>query len=104
MPPPFEFLGPYRIGDTLGRGGMGTVYAGRHEKTGQPVAVKLIAQHVADEPKFRRRFDSEVKTLQRLRHDGIVRLVGFGEQDGYLFYSMELVQGESLQARILLCT
>ncbi len=96
----FEFLGPYRIGQSLGRGGMGSVFAAVHEKTGEQVAVKLIATHVADEPRFRRRFDSEVKTLQRLRHPGIVRLIGFGEERGQLFYSMELVRGESLQKRI----
>ena len=98
--PPFEFLGPYRIGETLGRGGMGTVYHAVHETTKEPVAVKLIAAHVADEVRFRRRFDKEVKTLQRLRHEGIVRLIGFGEEQGQLFYSMELVEGELLQARI----
>lgn len=96
----FEFLGPYRIEEPLGRGGMGTVYSGVHAKSGERVAVKLIAAHVANEPRFRRRFDAEVKTLQRLRHDGIVRLIGFGEERGQLFYSMELVEGESLQKRI----
>ncbi|TWT92820.1 serine/threonine protein kinase [Stieleria varia] len=95
-----EFLGPYRIGEKLGRGGMGTVYAGVHEKTGERVAVKLIAEHVSDEMRFRRRFDAEVETLKRLRHPNIVRLIGYGEQEGRLFYSMELVQGESLLARL----
>ncbi len=95
-----QFLGPYRIGEPLGRGGMGSVFRAVHEKTGERVAVKLIAQHVADEARFRRRFDAEVKTLQRLRHRGIVRLIGFGEQRGQLFYSMELVEGEALQKRI----
>ncbi|TWU34350.1 serine/threonine protein kinase [Novipirellula artificiosorum] len=95
-----EFLGPYRIGETLGRGGMGAVYSGVHAKTGEKVAVKLISQHIADEPRFRRRFAAEVETLKRLRHKGIVRLVGYGEEEGQLFYSMELVEGESLQQRI----
>jgi serine/threonine-protein kinase len=98
--PPFEFLGPYRIGKPLGKGGMGSVFAAVHEKTGEKVAVKLIAAHVADEARFRRRFDDEVKTLQQLRHKNIVRLIGFGEEEGQLFYSMELVEGETLQARI----
>ncbi|MCG8651673.1 MAG: hypothetical protein MI861_17665, partial [Pirellulales bacterium] len=56
----FEYLGPYRLEELLGRGGMGAVYAAVHEKTRERVAVKLISHHVADEPKFRRRFDSEV--------------------------------------------
>lgn len=96
----FEFLGPYRIGRALGRGGMGVVYAAVHEQSGEQVAVKLIAAHVADEPRFRRRFNNEVKTLQQLRHKHIVRIYGFGEEEGQLFYSMELVDGETLQARI----
>lgn len=95
--PPFEFLGPYRIGKPLGRGGMGTVFAAVHEKTKQPVAVKLISDSVADESKFRRRFDAEIKSLQSLSHNGIVRIYGFGEEEGHLFYSMELVRGDSLQ-------
>ncbi len=98
--PDFEFLGPYRIGKPLGRGGMGTVFAAVHDKTGDKVAVKLIAAHVADEIRFRRRFNDEVKTLQQLRHKNIGRLIGFGEEQGQLFYSMELVEGETLQARI----
>ena len=92
-----EFLGPYRVGKLLGRGGMGSVFEGKHEKSGERVAVKLIAQHVADEPRFRRRFAREVETLKRLRHKGIVQLIGYGEEDGQLFYSMELVDGEPLQ-------
>ena len=95
-----EFLGPYRIGKVLGRGGMGTVFSAVHEKTKEPVAVKLIADHVADEMRFRRRFDAEIKTLKRLRHPGIVQLIGYGEEKGHLFYSMELVEGETLQKRI----
>ncbi|MFG0266949.1 MAG: serine/threonine protein kinase [Rhodopirellula sp. JB055] len=95
-----ELLGPYQIESVIGRGGMGSVYRARHAKTGEEVAVKLIAQHVADDMRFRRRFDAEVETLRRLRHPGIVRLIGYGEEAGQLFYSMELVRGETLQKRI----
>ena len=97
---PYEFLGPYRLIRRVGKGGMGSVYVGRHVKSDEEVAIKVIAEHVADEPKFRRRFDGEVQSLQRLRHPGIVRLIGFGEQSGRLFYVMELVGGESLQSVI----
>ena len=79
---------------------MGSVYQGVHEKSGEKVAVKLISPEVADEMRFRRRFDAEIETLKRLRHDGIVRLIGYGEEEGLLFYSMELVEGEPLQKRI----
>ncbi len=93
----FEFLGPYKIESTLGRGGMGTVYKGVHAKSGEPVAVKVIASVLADQERFRRRFAAEVETLKRLRHPNIVQLIGYGEEQGHLFYSMEYVAGVSLQ-------
>ena len=96
----FEFLGPYRIGRLIGRGGMGAVYEAVHDTSGERVAVKLISSTIADDIKFRRRFAAEVETLKRLRHPNIVRLIGYGEESGHLFYSMELVEGESLQQRI----
>ncbi|MEM9368033.1 MAG: serine/threonine-protein kinase [Planctomycetota bacterium] len=95
-----RYLGPYEIRRTLGRGGMGTVFQAVHSNTQEEVAIKLIAEHVADDQRFRRRFDAEVETLKRLRHPGIVRLIGYGEEHGQLFYSMELVHGQTLQQRI----
>ena len=97
---PFEFLGPYRIGESIGRGGMGSVFKAVHEKTGEAVAVKVISSAVADDMRFRRRFNDEIETLKKLQHPGIVRIIGYGEQHGQLFYSMELVEGESLQERL----
>src|SRR4029079_15740655 len=46
---------------------------------------------------FRERFEAEIESLKTLKHEGIVRLYGYGEQDGVLFYSMELVEGISLE-------
>lgn len=97
---PFEFAGPYRLGKMIGRGGMGTVYSAVHEVTGERVAVKIIAAHVADEKRFQRRFSDEIRTLTRLKHRNIVTLIGQGEQCGQLFYSMELIEGESLQQKL----
>lgn len=94
--PEFEYLGPYKVEQTLGRGGMGTVYKGIHGKSHEAVAIKVIASSIADSMRFRRRFDSEVETLKRLQHPHIVQLVGYGEEQGMLFYSMEYVEGHSL--------
>lgn len=94
--PEFEYLGPYRVERTLGRGGMGSVYKGVHTRSGQAIAIKVIAGSVANSPRFRRRFAAEVETLQRLKHPNIVELVGFGEEQGLLFYTMEYVDGHSL--------
>ena len=95
-----EFLGPYKIIGTLGQGGMGTVYHATHSKTGDQVAVKIIAEAIANHERFRRRFDAEVETLKRLKHKHIVKLIGYGEEGGRLFYSMQYVAGESLHQRI----
>ncbi|QDS96712.1 Serine/threonine-protein kinase PknL [Roseimaritima multifibrata] len=97
---PDQYLGPYLLQDKLGSGGMGSVYRARHAKTGQPVAVKLIAEQVADSERFRRRFSVEVETLKKLNHPNIVRLIGYGEEQGRLFYSMDIVEGPSLQQHL----
>jgi serine/threonine protein kinase len=89
-------LGPYIIDKQIGRGGMGFVYAAHHEDTNEVVALKMLSLGFADDENFRSRFSLEIETLKQLRHDGIVEIFGFGEQDGILFYSMELVDGPSL--------
>jgi serine/threonine protein kinase len=89
-------LGPYIIDKQIGRGGMGFVYAAHHEDTDETVAVKMLSIGFADDENFRNRFSLEIETLKQLHHNGIVEIFGFGEQDGTLFYSMELVDGPSL--------
>ncbi|NUQ62476.1 MAG: serine/threonine protein kinase [Pirellulales bacterium] len=97
-----EQLGPYRITRTLGRGGMGTVYEGVNVETNEPAAIKSLAPGLAQEEDFRQRFETEIETLRKLRHPNIVRLFGFGEQDGQLYYAMELIDGPSLEEEIKL--
>jgi predicted Ser/Thr protein kinase len=92
-----EQLGPYRIGRLLGRGGMGTVYEGTNLDSDEPAAIKILSFHLAETEGFRDRFEAEIETLKKLRHPNIVRLYGYGEQEGNLFYAMELVRGESLE-------
>ncbi len=96
MPYDFETIGPYTIVEILGQGGMGTVYKGVHAKTEEPVAIKVISSAMAQHARFRRRFDAEIQTLLRLKHPNIVQLIGYGEERGLLFYSMEYVDGENL--------
>lgn len=98
-----EQLGPYKIGRLLGRGGMGAVYEGTEAESGETdvesgetVAVKVLPAVLDDNSGFRQRFDAEIEVLKKLRHPNIVRLLGFGEQEGLVFYSMELIDGPSL--------
>ncbi len=95
-----ERLGPYRIVGELGRGGMGVVFEAVNVETDEPAAVKLLSATLADDEAFRERFEAEIETLRKLKHPRIVRLFGFGQQDGDLFYGMELVHGESLEEEL----
>ena len=90
-------LGPYRIGQRLGRGGMGAVYEAVDTTSGRAVAVKVLSSHLAEDAGLRRRFESEIDALKNLRHPGIVRLIAFGEQDEQPYFAMELVRGRSLE-------
>lgn len=93
----FEQLGPYKIGRKLGRGGMGTVYEGVDVHSGERAAIKVLSAAMSRDEGFRDRFEVEIDTLRKLRHPNIVRLLGFGEQEGILFYAMEMVEGTSLE-------
>lgn len=93
----FEQLGPYRLGRKLGQGGMGAVYAGVDQETGAAAAIKVLSPSLASEEGFRVRFEAEIESLKKLDHPQIVRLYGYGEQAGTLFYAMELVEGTSLE-------
>ncbi|MGO8752235.1 MAG: serine/threonine protein kinase [Thermoguttaceae bacterium] len=95
-----EQIGPYRIVGTLGRGGMGVVYHGINVETDEPAAIKILPAAMAAEEGFRQRFEVEIETLRKLYHPNIVQLFGFGEQDGMLFYAMEMVPGSSLEDEI----
>ena len=93
-------LGPFRIGRILGRGGMGTVYEGTCETDDSTVALKVLTNSFDEESEERLRFESEIDTLKRLRHPNIVRLSGFGEEQGQLYYVMEHVDGSSLHQEL----
>ena len=96
----FQRLGPYRIGKKLGQGGMGAVYEAVDATSGEAAAVKVLTPALASEEGFRSRFEAEIESLKKLRHPNIVRLYGYGEQDGVLFYGMELVRGTSLEEEL----
>jgi tetratricopeptide (TPR) repeat protein len=96
-PLPGDRLGPWRLGETLGVGGMATVY--RAEGPAGPAAVKILHQSriTADEVK---RFRREYITLERLRHPNVVRVIDAGEQGGFPWIAMELVEGTDLGSLI----
>jgi serine/threonine-protein kinase len=97
---PPKQLGPYQLERVLGRGGMGTVYVGVDPTTQQRAAIKVLSPVLAAEENFRERFKAEIESLRTLRHRHIVQLYGFGEEQGTLFYSMQLVEGSNLQQEL----
>jgi predicted Ser/Thr protein kinase len=96
-----DAIGPYLIEHELGRGGMGIVFRARHERTGQPAAVKVMRGRLLS-TLYRERFKREVKALETLRHPNIVPLlaIDFAEDlDGLRPYmAMEFVEGRDLAA------
>jgi eukaryotic-like serine/threonine-protein kinase len=90
-------LGPFAIDKELGAGAMGAVFRGRYVKTGQVVAVKVMAPGLGDSnPNAVARFEREASILKQLSHPNIVRLFGVGKYQGTRYYAMEYVVGESL--------
>ncbi|MEV0261390.1 serine/threonine-protein kinase [Streptomyces sp. NPDC050617] len=85
----------YRLGDLLGRGGMGEVWRASDEVLGRQVAVKLLLGNDGDESAAMR-FRMEAQTAARLNHHQVVGVYDFGAWDGRFYLVMELVQGPSL--------
>lgn len=94
-------IGPYQISRKIGSGGMGDVYHGIHEETGQAAAVKVLPASMTRESGFVRRFSREIEAMRQLTNRHIVKLFLDGQtEDGGYFYSMEYVDGETLTALI----
>jgi serine/threonine protein kinase len=87
-------IGPYRIAERLGQGGMGTVYRGIHVESDQSVAIKAVRLPSAVMLHSIRR---EIRALAQIRHPGIVRILDEGIDEGLPWYAMELLQGTTLR-------
>ena len=92
-----EIIGPYVLGECLGKGGFGAVYEATHQETGQRVAIKFLHEIQKLEPEVQNRFVREVALLQRLDHKNIVRVFDAGLHEGFIYCAMELVECGSLK-------
>ena len=95
LPPPPERVGPYRIEDRLGIGGMGAVYRAYDERLERTVAVKHILPELAGDEKAWKRLRHEAKTVARLNHPAIVQIYDIEEHDSGDWIIMELVDGKT---------
>jgi hypothetical protein len=93
-------LGPYEIVVPLGAGGMGEVYRARDTRLDRDVAVKVLPGALASSPEMKQRFEREARAVSQLSHPHICALYDVGSQDGVEYLVMELLEGESLAARV----
>jgi serine/threonine protein kinase len=99
--PPGTTLGPYTIVGPLGSGGMGEVYRAHDGRLDRDVAVKVLPAVVSHDPDRRARLQREARAIAALNHPHICVIHDVGEQDGLDFIVMELLEGESLAARLV---
>jgi serine/threonine protein kinase len=94
---PQEVAGRYRLDGRLGAGGMSTVFIAHDTVLERPVAVKLLAEHLADDEAFVARFRREALAAARLQHPNIVQVFdsGLDEPSGRHYIVMEYVEGPS---------
>ena len=93
-------VGTYEILSRLGAGGMGEVYRARDTKLGREVAIKVLPSSVAADPERLARFDREARSLAALNHPNIGAIYGVEEAAGIVALVLELVEGETLDARL----
>ena len=91
----------YTVQEELGRGGMAVVYAGHDDRFDRPVALKVLAAHLAGDPEFRDRFLREARIASRLEHPNLVRVYDITEVDDLPAIVMERLSGETLAGRRL---
>lgn len=92
-----KVIGPYRVLETLGSGGVGTVYRSIDRRTGEVAALKLLSTGPALDPKAARRLAREFETLQSLSHPNVVKVYDTGVFQGYPYLAMELIDGLTLR-------
>ena len=93
-------LGPYEILGPLGAGGMGEVYRARDNRLDRDVAIKIVPPSIAGNPEAVARFERESRAVAALSHPNILAIYDVGQSNGHPYSVMELLQGETLGARI----
>lgn len=93
-------LGHFRVGEQLGRGGMGEVYTADDLHLNRRVALKFLPEAFAGDPERMARFEREAKLLASLNHPNIAAIYGLEQAEGKRFLVLELVEGETLAQRI----
>jgi len=94
-------LGPYKVVAPLGAGGMGEVYRARDTRLDRDVAIKVLPADSTSDENLRQRLQREARSVSKLSHPHICTLHDIGHHDGLDFLVMELVEGETLEQRLI---
>jgi serine/threonine protein kinase len=95
-----ENVGPYRITDRLGQGGMATVYRAYHANLDRYVAIKVLHASFKEDPTFLARFRREAQIVAKLEHPSIIPIYDYNEHSGEPYLVMKFIEGETLKARL----
>jgi serine/threonine protein kinase/Tol biopolymer transport system component len=97
---PGTLLGPYKILMAIGAGGMGEVYRAQDTRLQRDVAVKVLTRNLSTDTDALRRFEQEARAAGMLNHPNILAIYDIGDEGGLHYIVSELLEGESLRARI----
>ncbi len=90
-------LGPYRIIERIGRGGMATVYKAYHAAMDRDVAIKVLPEEFSEDPSFLARFEREARTVARLQHTNILPVFNYGQERGIPYLVMPYISTGTLK-------
>jgi len=91
-----NLAGRYVLVEVIAAGGMGTVHKATDERLGRTVAVKILRDDLAGDPRFVERFRREARAVAALSHPNIAGVYDYGEEDNHYFFVMEFIDGSDL--------
>ena len=97
---PGKMLGHFRLVDKIGQGGMGVVWRAHDTRLERDVAIKLLPEHLAEDPTRVARFEREARAVAALSHPNIVGIHDLGREDGIVYAVIELLKGRTLRDRL----
>src|SRR5688572_3617726 len=98
---PGQMLGPYRIINQVGRGGMATVYKAYQPSVDRYVAIKVLPSQLAESREFAARFQQEARIIAKLEHPHILPVFDYGESDGVSYFVMRYMDAGTLKEKMI---
>lgn len=95
-----QMLGPYRIINQIGKGGMATVYKAYQASVDRYVAIKVLPSQLAESKEFAARFQQEARIIAKLEHPHILPVFDYGESDGIAYFVMRYLEAGTLKDRM----